>query len=66
MIPSNSHRTLFGTFANAQGLLFVCYFGLIIAIVTERGELLARNENYPIFLIQYLIEQPTPEKARLN
>ena len=55
-----------GTVANARGMLFVIYFGLIIAILDADGAIVAMNYDYPMCLIEYLIKLPTPEQVRRN
>ena len=48
-----------------SGILAVYYFGRIIALIDERGLILWFDEREPLFLIEYLIENPPPE-YRLN
>ncbi len=49
-----------------EGLLIVKYFGELIALVDHRGNFIWRDENYPVFLIDYLIQNPLPENYRWN
>lgn len=44
-----------------RGAMAVFYFGNLIALVDELGSIVWRNEQFPIFLIEYLIEHPTPQ-----
>ena len=48
--------------------LSVIYFGKLISLVDSAGKVVWRDKRYPLFLIEYLIENPTPspEKVRLN
>lgn len=62
--PSLSVRM--GTFANAAGVLFVVYFNQIIAIIGADGMIIARSYTHPLYLIEYLIAQPTAEQVRRN
>lgn len=55
-----------GAFANAEGVLFVIYFGQVIAIVSAAGEIIARSYNHPLYLIEYLIALPTPAQVQRN
>ena len=49
-------------------VMTVYYFGQLIALVNDAGEVLWRNPDIPMFLIEYLIQFPTPdtEQARRN
>lgn len=51
-----------------DGVLTVFYFGRLIALVNAAGEVAWRDPFFPLFLIEYLIENPdpTPEQVRLN
>jgi len=55
-----------GAVANVRGMLFVIYFGRIIAILDADGAIIAMNHDYPMCLIEYLIKLPTPEQVRRN
>jgi hypothetical protein len=44
-----------------RGVMLVLYFGRMIALVDEKGGVLWRDQRFPIFLIDYLIEFPTPD-----
>lgn len=48
--------------------LCVVYFGRLIALVSSQGKIVWRDKQYPLFLIEYLIENPTPspQKVRLS
>jgi hypothetical protein len=43
-----------------SGILAVYYFGRIIALIGERGLILWFDVHEPLFLIEYLIENPPP------
>lgn len=51
-----------------EGVMTVLYFGRMIALVNSMGEVIWREEIFPIFLIEYLIEYhpPSYESARWN
>lgn len=40
-----------------RGAIAVFYFDRLIALVNEVGMIVWRDEKYPIFLIEYLIQQ---------
>jgi hypothetical protein len=44
----------------------VFYFGRLIALVDERGAVIWRDPNYPLFLVEYLIEYPYLETGKWN
>lgn len=48
------------------GMMLVIYFGSPIAMIDEHGEILMRNINYPIFLIEYLIQNYEMHKFQWN
>jgi len=41
-----------------KGVLAVFYFNKLIALVDQTGLIVWRDLNYPIFLVEYLIEMP--------
>lgn len=51
-----------------SGVMTVFYFGQLIALVNEQGEIVWRDHTFPKFLVEYLIEypQPDPEWSRWN
>ena len=51
-----------------SGVMVIIYFGRPIALVNEHGGMVWRDEQYPIFLIEHLIENPpvSAEAAKLN
>ena len=42
-------------------VMVVFYFGHLIALVNSRGMVVWRDAFYPLYLIEYLIELPTPQ-----
>jgi len=48
--------------AIASGILTVFYFGRLIALVNEAGEIIWRDRSVPKFFIEYLIETPQPDE----
>lgn len=48
------------------GMVVVWYFGRLIAIVDEKGSLYWRDQRYPIWLVEYLVNQPNPVLAIWN
>ena len=49
----------------ATGVMTVFYFGRLIALVNERGQIIWRDPLFPLFLVEYLIENP-PQQYRWN
>jgi hypothetical protein len=51
-----------------SGVMTVFYFGRLIALVNEAGEIVWRDHTFPKFLVEYLIEypQPDPQWSRWN
>jgi len=41
-----------------RGAMAVFYFDRLIALVNEMGLIVWRDEKFPIYLIEYLIQQP--------
>ena len=39
----------------------VFYFGRLIALVNAGGAVVWRDGNYPLFLVEYLLEFPPPQ-----
>ena len=46
-----------------SGVMTVFYFGQLIALVNEAGEIVWRDRGVPKFLVEYLIEYPQPDEA---
>lgn len=46
-----------------SGVMTVFYFGRLIALVNEAGEIIWRDPAFPKFLVEYLIEYPQPDEA---
>jgi len=44
-----------------SGVMTVFYFGRLIALVNEAGEIVWRDQTFPKFLVEYLIEYPQPD-----
>lgn len=49
-----------------EGFLFIWYTGIVIAIVDERGKIYWRHPGYPLFLVEYIVKQPSHEKDIWN
>lgn len=49
-----------------DGMLIIIYFGKPIAAIHEDGTLVMRNEDYPLGLIEYLIENMSMHNFWLN
>jgi len=45
-----------------SGVMTVFYFGRLIALVNEAGEIVWRDHAFPKFLVEYLIEYPQPDE----
>jgi len=39
-----------------NGILIVVYFGNPIAMIDEDGQILMRDQSYPLYLVEYLVE----------
>lgn len=52
----------------ADGIMTVFYMRRLIALVNVEGKIIYRDEQFPLFLVEYIIEfpDPTPEQVRLN
>lgn len=59
-------RPMNGSFVNADGVLFVVYYGRIIAVVDSAGRIIASDPTKPLYLIEHILAIPHPEKVRLN
>lgn len=55
-----------GSFINTAGLMFVVYYGQIIAVLDSTGAIIERNQNFPMYLVEYLLSIPDPRNVRLN
>lgn len=51
---------------NVQGLVMVYYFGRLIALIDNHGDMYWRDDYYPLFLVEYIIQQPDPLKIQWN
>lgn len=49
-----------------EDCLFVYFFDRLIGIVSDSGLLRWRDKNYPVFLIEYLLDIPTLDEIRRN
>jgi len=47
-----------------SGVMTIFYFGRLIALVNEAGEIVWRDHTFPKFLVEYLIEYPQPDEKR--
>jgi hypothetical protein len=45
----------------ASGVMTVFYLNQLIALVNEKGQIVWRDTTYPLFLVEYLIENPPPQ-----
>lgn len=50
----------------AGGVMTIFYSGQLIALVNEHGQIIWRNRHYPLFLVEYLIECPSPDSYKWN
>lgn len=55
-----------GNLVDVNGIIMVFYFGVMIAAINNLGEIIVRDYRYPLYLIEYLIQQPTHENAKWN
>lgn len=45
----------------ASGVMTVFYFNRLIALLDEQGRIVWRDPRFPVFLVEYLIENPPPQ-----
>ena len=45
-----------------SGVMTIFYFGRLIALVNEAGEVIWRDPVFPKFFVEYLIENPQPDE----
>lgn len=45
----------------ASGVMAIFYFGRLIALVDEQGKVIWRDAFFPLYLVEYLIENPSPQ-----
>ena len=45
-----------------SGVMTIFYFGRLIALVNEAGDIIWRDRAFPKFLVEYLIEFPPPDE----
>ncbi len=50
----------------ASGMIIVFFWGRVIALVDEEGRVVWRDPAYPVGLIEYLIECPSPDAYKWN
>lgn len=44
----------------ASGVMTVFYFNRLIALLDANGQIVWRDPAFPLFLVEYLIENPPP------
>jgi len=44
-----------------SGVLTVFYFNRLIALLGEQGQIVWRDPAFPLYLVEYLIENPPPQ-----
>jgi len=49
-----------------SGVMTVFYFGRLIALVNESGDIVWRDHAFPKFLVEYLIEFPPPDEKTIQ
>ena len=49
-----------------SGVMTVFYFDRLIALIDEVGRTVWRDPNYPVYLVEYLIERPYLETYQWN
>lgn len=47
--------------AIASGVLTVFYFNRLIALLGDQGQIIWKDPVFPLFLVEYLIENPMPQ-----
>jgi len=55
-----------GSQVNINGVVMVYYFGKLISLVNNLGEILWRDEYYPVYLVEYLLKLPDPNSYKWN
>lgn len=40
-----------------KGMMIILYFGEPIAIIDEDGEIIMRDDSYPLYLVNFLVEE---------
>lgn len=48
------------TRAIASGVMTVFYFNRLIALLNEQGQIIWKDPLFPLYLVEYLIENPPP------
>lgn len=49
-----------------EGILTIIYFGRPIAVIDSAGQIIMRDERYPLGLVDYLVENINGHKFWLN
>jgi len=49
-----------------SGVMTIFYFGRLIALVNEAGDIVWRDHAFPKFLVEYLIEFPPPDERTMR
>jgi hypothetical protein len=44
-----------------NGVMTVFYFNRLIALIDNQGQVIWKDPKYPIFLVEFLIENPVPQ-----
>lgn len=44
-----------------SGVMTVFYFNQLIALLNEHGKIVWRDERFPLYLVEFLIENPPPQ-----
>lgn len=55
-----------GSLVNVEGIVMVFHLGHMIALIAVDGEILVRDFSYPLYLVEYLLHQPSPNKTQWN
>lgn len=61
-LPHNEHRVEI----HLEDCVFVYFFDRLIGIVSDSGLLCWRDKDYPVFLIECLLDIPTLDEVRRN
>ena len=64
--PSKSPQPYTGSLVNVEGIVMVFYLGHMIALIGASGEILVRDFSYPLYFVEYLLRQPSPNKTQWN
>ncbi len=47
--------------AMVTGAILVFYDGHLIGLINDKGKIMWRDMSYPLFLIEYLVNNPIPQ-----